>query len=60
MVKGIESIVTKDDISNISGEFAGLIQHIRKCNNDIIKWMFFFTVTQTIATSTIFYLMLHR
>ncbi|MDB5117789.1 MAG: hypothetical protein JWQ79_3281 [Mucilaginibacter sp.] len=37
MVKGIESIVTKDDISNISREFAGLIQHIRKCNNDIIK-----------------------
>ena len=52
MVKGIENIASKTDISN---SVDGLIQCIRKCNSDIIKWMFFFQISQTIAIWAIFY-----
>jgi len=52
MIKGIENVATKDDILN---ETTGLIQYLRKCYADIIKWMFFFQITQAIITAWLLY-----
>ena len=48
MVKGIENIATKEDVLNSTNR---LIQHIRKCHSDTIKWMFIFWRGQVAAIS---------
>ena len=67
----IKTIATKKDIANlrddtvdelagIKYELAGLRQHIRKTQTEIIWWMFFFWITQVGATFAIFYFFLKR
>jgi hypothetical protein len=49
----IKTLATKDDIEDLAIS-------IRKANTDIIKWIFFFWITQVAATYIIFSLLLKK
>jgi hypothetical protein len=51
---------TLDELAGIRYELAGLRQDIRKARTEIIKWMFFFCITQVDATYAIFYFFLKK
>jgi hypothetical protein len=54
MVKGIENIATKEDFIQLKNELN------EKLGRGLIKWIFFFGITQIIATSLIFILLLKK
>ena len=53
MIKGIENIATKDDIT-------GLRNDISKLYGGLLKWVFIFGATQIIAIYVLFYYLLKR
>jgi len=45
MAKGIANIATKEDITGFKDS---LISDLRKINVNLLRWMFFFQITQTL------------